>query len=184
MLYLQDNNSPIIVKNQIDAKPFPNRITFTPVIFDIETYDSGAALEIASEKLDLFRAIINMSLVIHKYTYFRSVPHAMSKILPSPIYVIICDGKIDNVYSQSDKYHYKRVSIPEGKLSFIASLTLKFGNEPEAKSTWKFIKQILLLYQNSLDIVSPEFTFLSLWQVLENCLSLNETSINVVFLPN
>ena len=178
IINLQTKNNSILFKEIETNKATPDIFTFTPVLFDIETYDSGAALEIAAEKLTLFRAIINMSLVIHRYTYFRSEPIALSKILPSPVYVIFCDNKIDNIYSPVDKYKYKNESVPNNKLDFIKSLTSKFEVTPQAKSTWNFLKNILLLYQNSLDIGSPEFTFLSIWQVLENSLNLNETSIN------
>lgn len=178
IINLQNKNNSILIKEIETDKPTPDIFTFTPFLYEVKTFDSGAALEIASEKLDLFRAIVNMSLVIHRYTYFRSEPIALSKILPSPIYVILCDNKIDNIYSPVDKYKYKNESVPNNKLDFIKSLTSKFEVTPQAKSTWNFLRSILLLYQNSLDIVSPEFTFLSIWQVLENCLTLNETSIN------
>jgi len=177
-LNFQNNNNSILFKEIEITKASPDIFTFTPILYDVETFDSGAALEIASEKLDLFRAIINLSLVIHRYTYSRPEPIALSKILPSPIYIIFCDNKIDNIYSPVDKYKYKKESVPNNKIDFIKSLSSKFEVTPQSKSTWNFLKNILLLYQNSLDIGSPEFTFLSIWQVLENSLTLNETSIN------
>lgn len=171
----QDRKSPILRDIPDLIAPAPDVVLFTPFLFVTKTYGAEAAVEIASNQMDLFRAILNIPSSLGKYTYFRSQPKALSEILPSPIYVIFDENRVKkSVYYTIEKYEYKQVKIPNDRLSSIRFLLTKLTTDLSANSTWNYLISILRLYQKALDTTTTEAAFLTMWQVLENCIGLGE----------
>lgn len=171
----QDRNNPLLWDIPDLNKPAPDVVLFTPFLFVTKTYGPEAAVEIASNRMDLFRAILNIPSSLGKYTYFRSQPKALSEILPSPIYVIFDEhGKKKSVYYTIEKYEYKQKKIPNDRISSIQFLLSKITIDHAANSTWNYLINILRLYQKAIDTTTTEAAFLTMWQVLENCIGLGE----------
>ncbi len=171
----QDRNNPLLWDIPDLNKPTPDAVSFTPFLFVTKTYGPEAAVEIASNRMDLFRAILNIPFSLGKYTHFRSQPKALSEILPSPIYVIFDgQGKKKEIYYTIEKYEYKQKKIPNDRISSIQFLLSKLTTDHAANSTWNYLINILRLYQKALDTTTIEAAFLTMWQVLENCIGLGE----------
>lgn len=171
----QDRNNPLI-RNKPDLnKTAPDVGLFKPFLFVTKTYGPEAAVEIASNRMDLFRAILNIPSSLGEYTYFRSQPKALSEILPSPVYVIFDEhGEKKSFYYTIEKYEYKQIKIPNDRISSIQFLLSKITVDHAANSTWNHLINILRLYQKALDTATTEAAFLTMYQVLENCISLGE----------
>jgi len=171
----QDRNNPLLWDIPDLNKPAPDTVSFTPFLFVTKTYGPEAAVEIASNRMDHFRAILNIPSSLGKYTHFRSQPKALSEVLPSPIYVIFDEhGKRKSVYYTIEKYEYKQKKIPNDRISSIQFLLSKITADHAANSTWNYLINILHLYQKALDTTTTEAAFLTMWQVLENCIGLGE----------
>jgi len=171
----QNRNNPLLWDIPDLIEPAPDVVLFTPISFVTKTYGPEAAVEIASNRMDLFRAILNIPSSLGKYTHFRSQPKALSEILPSPIYVIFDEhGKRKSVYYTIEKYEYKQKKIPNDRISSIQFLLSKITADHAANSTWNYLINILRLYQKALDTTTTEAAFLTMWQVLENCIGLGE----------
>jgi len=171
----QDRNNPLLWDIPDLNKPAPDAVLFTPFLFVTKTYGPEAAVEIASNRMDLFRAILNVPSSLGQYTLFRSQPKALSEILPSPIYVIFDEhGKRKSIYFTIEKYEYKQKKIPNDRISSIQFLLSKTTVDHAVNSTWNYLINILRLYQKALDTTTTEAAFLTMWQVLENCIGLGE----------
>lgn len=170
-----DRNNSILWDIPDLIKPAPDVVLFTPFLFVTKTYGPEAAVEIASNRMDHFRAILNIPSSLGQYTHFRSQPKALSEILPSPIYVIFDEhGKKKSIYFTIEKYEYKQKKIPNDRISSIRFLLSKITVDLAANSTWNYLINILRLYQKALDTTTTEAAFLTMWQVLENCIGLGE----------
>ena len=171
----QDRNNPLLWDIPDLNKPAPDAVSFTPFLFVTKTYGPEAAVEIASNRMDLFRAILNIPSSLGQYTHFRSQPKALSEILPSPIYVIFDEhGKRKSIYFTIEKYEYKQKKIPNDRISSIRFLISKITVDHATNTTWSYLINILRLYQKALDTTTTEAAFLTMWQVLENCIGLGE----------
>jgi hypothetical protein len=174
--YKRDN--PIILKLEENCDPSPNYLDFTPIVIRVDAYDSGSALDIAADRLDLFRFILNIPSVLSRYIYTRSEPGPLSKVLPSPIYVV-CNKErgIEKLFFSSEKYQYTKQRILPDEKEFIQFFLAKLKTTPSPKSTWAFILNILRLYQKALDTVAVDASYLTMWQVFEISLSLGEQQL-------
>ncbi|HPD63771.1 MAG TPA: hypothetical protein PLP77_10280, partial [Anaerolineaceae bacterium] len=142
----QDRNNPLLWDIPDLNKPAPDAVSFTPFLFVTKTYGPEAAVEIASNRMDHFRAILNIPSSLGKYTHFRSQPKALSEILPSPIYVIFDEhGKRKSIYFTIEKYEYKQKKIPNDRISSIQFLLSKITVDHAANSTWNYLINILRL---------------------------------------
>jgi len=171
----QDRNNPLLWDIPDLIKPAPDEVLLTPFLFVTKTYAPEAAVEIASNRMDLFRAILNVPSSLGQYTLFRSQPKALSEFLPSPIYVIFDEHeKRKSIYFTIEKYEYKQKKIPNDRISSIRFLLSKITVDHATNSTWNYLINILRLYQKALDTTTTEAAFLTMWQVLENCIGLGE----------
>ncbi len=170
-----DRSNPILREIE-ENRFFPNSFNFSPIILEINTYSQEAAIEIANDRVDILRSIFNISVILGGFTYFRSQPKALSKILPSPIYAIFNErGHLDNVYYTTEKYDYTREKIPEERKDSINYLLSIFATEPNPSSSLYFLLNIIRQYQKALDISLPQTAYLAMWQVLESSISMGDT---------
>jgi len=169
--------TPILWIDRNEKEPLPNIIVFSPVVIEINTYDSDGAVELAVDRIDILRGILNISYVLGRYTYFRSQPEALSKILPSPIYVSFDKEGNRNIFYTTESFKYKQEKITNEQKSSIQFLLSKICEEPKPNSTWAYILNILRLYQKALDTSIAEVSYLTMWQVLENSINLGEKSL-------
>lgn len=172
---IQDRDNPILWDIPDLNQPTPDFGKFAPLLFEVNTFGPEAAIEIASDRIDLLRVILNVPSVLGGYTYFRSKPKALSKVLPSPIYVIIDEErKKTSIYYTVEKYDYTQERIPIARIPSIQFLLSKCTTVPFINSSWGYILNIFRLYQKSLDTLTVETAYLTMWQVLENCIGFGE----------
>lgn len=173
--YYRDRKNQLVNKYGEDKKPLPDYMTFTPVLLETETWGPEAAVEIGSDCIDLVRAVFNIPYTLGGFTFFSSQPQALSKVLPSPAYVIFTDdGKRDSVYYTIELFHYKKEKIDQRKKISFDYLLSKISVPPPENSSWKYLLDVLRLYQKCLDISSTEIAFLTMWQVLEKSVCLGD----------
>lgn len=172
---IKDNHNAILWDLSGLKNPSPDQVKFIPIMFEVNTYGPEAAIELASDRLDLLRVIMNIPSTMGGYIYFRSQPKELSEILPSPIYVIFDkNSKREDIYYTIEKYNYKKKKVPSDRISFIQFLLSKITVSHAVNSTWTYLINILRLYQKALDTTTTEAAFLTMWQILENCISLGE----------
>lgn len=174
-IYSQGHKGQFVHQYDPTKEPLPLYLTFTPVLLETETWGPEAAVEIGSDCIDLLRAAFNIPFTLGGFTFFRSEARALSKILPSPVYVIFDkDGRRDSVYYTIDSFHYKKEKIDQRGKKSIDFLLSKIGSSPPTQSSWEYIVDILRLYQKCLDISTVEIAFLTMWQVLEKSVCLGD----------
>ena len=177
-LYL-NTRSPLVVKHPDGKHYYPNSSTFNPVLIEINTYNPDAALDLAFERINLLRALINFSYnfgVVY-FIPIRSV--ILSVIMPSPLYVIFDeDGKNVFSYVVNEKFDYKNLSIQKERSKLFHHLLPKYADKLIFKDIWGYIRDGLIAYQNALDAHTIESAFLSMWQVLENFLTFGNVQTN------
>ena len=174
----QNKDNPILWNFPDLNQPTPDQNIFTPILFEIYTYGPEAAIEISVDRIDLLRVIFNLPLALGGFSYFRTVPKALSEILPTPIYVIFNnEGKRVSTYFTIEKYNYKLVKIPSDQRKSIQYLLSKFEYRSISNSSWQFVLDILRQYQKALDTSTIESGFLAMWQVLENSIGFGEELI-------
>jgi len=172
---IHDRNNPILWDVSEPEKLAPHSDKFTPILYEVNTYGPEAAIELASDRIDLLRAIINTPSALGSYTYFRSQPGALSKVLPSPIFVFFSEeGKRISVYHTIEKFNYNQIKLSQDRISSIQYLLSKVSSLPAPHCTWAFLINVLHLYQRALDTTTTEAAYLTMWQVLENCIGLGE----------
>jgi hypothetical protein len=161
-------SNPILLR--VDSeKPIPRMTVFQPVLVTLTTYGPEAAVATASDRLDILRAILNMSSLLGKFTYFRSKPSHLSSILPSPIYGTFDDsGQLVITYYTTEKYVYTRSTIKEQQFANVQYLLPFFAKHVQYPDTYHHIAGLMRLYQDALDINLPRPAFLAMWQVLES----------------
>jgi hypothetical protein len=166
--WVYDRENPIILTHH-DEKAYPRMIDFAPVILKLETYDVQAAVDIASERLDLLRAVLNL-LPAMRVMFRWGEPEPLSKLLPSPIYgVFDRNGILLNPYftiERYDKYKYRKQRIEERDYKTVTEL-LQTMNQAQEGSISHLVLRLLQLYQQALDLTDSRATYLALWQVLE-----------------
>lgn len=171
----KDRENPII--RIYDGKAYPRIRDFTPVTLELETYDVPAAVEIASERLDLLRAVLNFLPAIRvKFRWGK--PQPLSKFLPSPIYgVFDRNGVLLAPYYTIERYKYKyhRQRIEEQDREAITELLQTINQAQEGSVSYLILK--LLLYQQALDLTDHRAIYLALWQVLETAVERGEGKI-------
>ena len=168
---------PILMKLPYKYKPQPNTDIFTPISMRIAAHNPEIAVELASERLDTLRSIFNTSSIIGSYTYFRSTPKPLSKILPTPIYIIFNKGRHVETYYTIESFDYKAEKINIKRKKSIEFLLTKFAKSPIPDSMWHHILKILNQYQKALDTNLPEAAYLAMWQVLENSIRFRKENI-------
>jgi len=155
---------------------FPDTSKFSSITIEVNTFGPEAAIEIASDRVDILRSFFNMPGTLGSFTYFRSQPKTLSNILPSPIYAIFGkSGQLVNVYYTIEKYDYKKKKIPAQRKDSINYLLSLFATEPQSSSTLNHLLNVIRQYQKALDISLPQTAYLAMWQVLENGISLGDT---------
>jgi hypothetical protein len=173
-----ENQSNVILLKDDDYS-FPDRLTFTPVIIEISNSNIKAAIDLASEKIDLLRAFINTSFSLLQYTYFRSKPKELSKILPTPIYAVFNEQKgFQKIFYSLEEYSYSNVKIPQDRIEIIDHLFDIYSKQRIDNDLNSYLISILQHYQKALDMVHPEIAYLAMWRVLEYSISLGDKGIN------
>ena len=170
----KDQENPII--RIYDEKAYPRIHDFTPVTIELETYDVPAAVEIASERLDLLRAVLNFLPAIR--VMFRwGEPQPLSKFLPSPLYgVFDRNGVLLAPYYTIERYKYRKQCIEKRDRGAVTEL-LQTINQAQEGSVSYLVLRLLQLYQQALDLTDPRATYLALWQVLEAAVERGEGKI-------
>lgn len=153
-------------------KRLPNTFDLLPVLLDVETYGPEAAVTVANDRLDVLRAILNMSALLGSFIYFRSEPKHLSAILPTPIYAIFdFSGNLVDTYYTIERYDYKKTRIQDTQLSNIKYLLPIFDHDLTYPDTEHHVLGLMRLYQAALDIGSPRLAYLPMWQVLESAVT-------------
>lgn len=158
-------------------QPIFDRMKFSPILFKSNTYGPEAAIELAEDIVDVLRLMFNIPSVVGSYISFRSLPKAISKILPSPVFGIFDEhGRfISPVYYTIEKFDYNQIwQIPIDRVDSIKFLLEKLESKPDPKSSWNFVLNTLIQYQRALDIELVEPAYLAMWQVIENGVGLGE----------
>jgi hypothetical protein len=154
------------------GKPIPKTMTFEPVLFEVEACGPEAAESIAEDRLKVFRSILNSSQLIGRFTYFRSEPKPLSKVLPSPFYGIFdALGNYVTMYYTVEGFHYSKTKLKEKQLEKIEYLLPIFAQDLRYPSTLYHVLRLLRLYQEALDILAPQHAYLAMWQVLESAVT-------------
>lgn len=170
---LSRTNSVLQGRDQGDL--LPKKSIFQPVLFDVETYGPEAAVAIAEDRLDILRAILNTSMVLGRFTYFRSEPKHLSAVLPSPIYgVFDSSGNLVWPYYTIERYDYRKARIRDKQLSSAEHLLRIFSQPLEYPSTNHQVLGLLRLYQDALDITLPRQAYFAMWQVVESAVTFNK----------
>ena len=151
---------------------------FTPLLVKSYTFGPEAAVEVAQEAFDLFRACLNLPVIAGHFSYFRSAPKALSPIPPTPVYAVFSDaGEFITIYITNEQYEYKRVKIPanhaQAAQAYLANL-----NSVASRQVAEVYKRCLRLYQEAIDIESPQQSFLALWHVLEAIADVNGKGVS------
>ncbi len=168
-----------IIRDLGKGRFYPNSVLFSPIIFKINTFGPEAAIEVASDRIDILRCIFNLPNVLGNFFIFRSTPSALSKILPSPIYAIFDNtGQLVNVYHTIEKYKYKKERISVDQEESIRYLLALFAAIPQSDSSLHYLLSVMRQYQKALDISLPQTAYLAMWQVLERSVSLGDTINN------
>ncbi len=175
-LWFLDPKNPIFLKTETN-NPLPRYSSFTPIEIVVKTYDTGAALSEASDRFDLFRAIINLSSLIGNFVYMRSQPTHLSKILPTPIYLIYENEKLLQVFRTAEKYRYKKAKLKNAQKKNIDYFLPFFIPPTDPSSSLQHIIGILRLYQDSLDSDIVRIAYLSMWQVVESSVTFKNENI-------
>jgi hypothetical protein len=172
-----DRSNPILLR--IDQKgAVPNLTVFQPVLFDMETYGPEAAVAMASDRLDILRAILNISSLLGGFTYVRSVPKHLSTVLPTPIYGIFdISGGLVSTYYTIEEYRYTKAKIDARQLSNAKYLLPLFAHNIRYPDTYHHILGLMRLYQDAIDISSPRPAYLAMWQVLEAAVTLGQEKV-------
>ncbi len=172
---LKDRSNPILWDIGED-RPHPNISRFSPITLEVNTFGPEAAIEIASDRVDILRSIFNIPGTLGGFSYFRSLPKALSQILPSPIYAIYDEnGQKVSIYYTIEKYDYKDEKIPTQRKESINYLLSLFTTKPQPSSSLYYLLNVIRQYQKALDISLPQTAYLAMWQVLENGISLGDT---------
>jgi hypothetical protein len=170
-LWFQQRTNPIFLSGKRD-KPLPKFNTFTPVSIEMDTYDDGSAISLFSYRFDIFRSALNLAAIIGNFVYFRGKPTHLSKFLPSPVYLIYKENKLDTFYITIEQYKYKKEKLKspyEERIDYFLSLYRK----PINKTATSFhILALLRLYQDAIDSSLPRPSYLSMWQVVESSVTL------------
>ncbi len=172
----ENENQDLFIKS--GEKLIPKTITFAPILFEIYTYDIEAAVDAANEKIDFLRAFINTSFSLLRYTYFRTKPKELSKVLPTPIYAVFNqDRKFIKIYYTLGDYSYSAIKIPKDRLKTIEYLMSIYSNLKNNNDLNSYLISILKQYQKALDMSNAEIAYLAMWRVLEYSVSLGEKDI-------
>lgn len=178
-VYINDQNNAIIDKDLSVHNPVPDIGKFSPLICEVITDLSDNALEIADDRLNLFRCFLNLPSTLGTYFYYRSRPRALAKILPSPIYAVFNEnGKRIRTSLTIEKYDYKKEAIKENQKDAIQYMFSMYSSYPARNDLKEHILNILRLYQRALDTTLTESAYLAMWQVLENSVSLGDKSLD------
>jgi len=171
-----DRNNPLVIHHIDNNHYCPDYSNFYPILASINATSADTAVDIANNKIDIIRAIFNINLLFGKYTIFKDRSSPNSKILPSPIYIVFnSNGKRDHqMYSGPGDYFYRKTPIDAKYLQPIKKFLNKYRKAIIENSSWKFIFDILIQYQNALDFANVDHAFLGMWQVLENCIGFGE----------
>jgi len=168
----------LILRN-IESYQYPNQNNYTPITIDTLTYSHEAAVEIANKKIDLLRGFINTSLLIFEFTYHRSIPKALSKLLPTPIYGVFgYDKKFIILYHTVEKYSYKKFRIGENRVGFFRRLIEHYLSSADNELVIHLV-QVIQQYQKALDMNNQEIAYLAMWRVLEFGVSFGEIGVDV-----
>ncbi|MCI0581104.1 MAG: hypothetical protein L0331_33520, partial [Chloroflexi bacterium] len=175
-IWSEDHSNPIL---QDTDQPLWNRSKFIPVVLDVKASDHEAAADIASDRLDILRGALNFSKLCGVFSLFRQTPKPLSVILPSPVYAVFTTkNELVSVYYTIEKFDYQRADFQNDKLVDAAGLLSLFGKDLRYPDTYYFILKLVQLYQNTLDISSPQHAYLAMWQVFEVALSLEEEQVS------
>jgi hypothetical protein len=169
-LWFQDRSNPIFWPADRE-KPMPNFNVFTPVSIRVRTFDEGAAVSMASDRFDVLRAIINISALLGRFSYFRSRPSHLSLVLPTPIYLIGGDEGVTDIWFTVEKYQYKKAKLKQDLHRNIEYLLPIFADEIEESSSHQHLLGIMRLYQDAVDSTHTRPAYLSMWQVVESAVS-------------
>jgi len=151
-----------------DSRYLPTPIKFTPIVVDIFSYEPRAATQTAIKSFNLLRCFFHAPLMKDEYTFLVADSLPMSKILPSPYYLIFDDnGKLLKLYSTKEHNFYSVFTPPRKQYAVVSELLKIYKDRDNNNYLLTHLMKILQLYQNALDGKGYTNVFLALWQVLE-----------------
>lgn len=157
--------------------PFWLRARFTPILITSDNTNQIDAINSIEKTIDLFRTHLNMLYlfgVTRLFEFNSGFPKPLSKILPSPLYVVFNDKGHYQDYYQNDLFfdyfvqgRYKTNSISQPEIQRVQN-SLSFLNATHQKQeTMDLMISALYKYGEALDAIDWRLAFLLLWQVLE-----------------
>ena len=167
-------SNPIVLDIK-DEKLIPKASLFQPVLLTVDAYDSDDALAIASDRLNIFRAILNISDLYSRFTHFRPYHKPISIVFSSPIYATFDQsGRFVEVYQLIEKYDYNRKKLTEKQFSGLKFFLPFFEQELNYPQITHHVLKLLRLYQDATDASFPSSAFLTMWQVLETAVTFKD----------
>ena len=164
----------------VENKLVPRSWDFMPVLLSLKSYGPEAAVYLASDRFDVLRAILNMSVLRGHITFF-SEPKQLSVFLPTPVFgVFKSDGTMVSSYRTTEKYDYhdyRKSTIEDAWLPKAKSLLPFFEQELKYPSTSQHVLGLMRLYQAAIDLNSTSSAFLGMWQVLESAVTFGKENI-------
>lgn len=177
-VFIKDSKNGIFSSFSSIEHQFFDTLSFTPIEISIETYSVSGAVQIASDNHDLLRCSLNLPSVLGSYSYFRSIPEPITKIFPTPLYIISFESKPDPIiYFTIQKFKYKSNTFDTKAWDSSQKLIDNFSEESEKESCWGYLTSLLFLYQQALDLTIPSQCYLALWQVIESGLKFGSERI-------
>ncbi|MCB8928857.1 MAG: hypothetical protein H6652_24905 [Ardenticatenaceae bacterium] len=145
-----------------------NKKAFFPVLMEFETYGTLAAQTIVANRINLLRAVLNISEDIRLNWWYSAAASPISKILESPVYVVYQDNESPEIFLHIPvgDYQYK-VHSPDTKTIEFAKGLLKDFKDSEEGDIKNLIMQLMIQYQQAFDLSFSNLIYLALWQVLE-----------------
>ena len=146
---------------------------FQPISTELETVDVASAVAIASDALDLLRAVFNLPSALRLLWRQSSSFAALSVFLPSPVYAVFdINGNYDTLYYTPERHHYRLREVLAADLGFCRDFVAKLSSAIPG-SLAHLLARSVRLYQDAFDFSNYRATYLGLWQLLE-VLTLNE----------
>jgi len=143
---------------------------FSPVSIEVETFSVDAAVSIAENRLNLWRAALNLSF----YPINLIGQPTVCRFLPSPVCAVFDqDGKlVPNLFYPVKHYDYQTQDITQENIR-AAIKTIENFNKAKPGSLAEFAVDLVRMYQEALDCTDYSTAYLALWQALE-ALTLNK----------
>lgn len=169
----QDKNINPLFTFKIEENKYKYRINtkFTPILINIESYHMYQALREAENIFLLWRLSLNLkkslnTLVKLKLSGQPKLP--LSNFMVSPAIFIFNKEKKFLGIAKNDMYvQYDFLGNKDLDFDSMSNISSIINHKSIKSDINTFIKEILIMYQDALDELTPSGLFMRLWQVLE-----------------